>query len=57
MKNGLTGWLRVGSFNYRESEAEDAGREEEGSGLPGSLQGLPQGIHWGDQENTKDQNK
>ena len=40
-----------------ESEAEDAGREEEGSGLPGSLQGLPQGIHWGDQENTKEQNK
>ena len=40
-----------------ESEAEDAGREEEGSGLPGSLQGLPQGIHRGDQENTKDQNK
>ena len=39
-----------------ESEAEDAGREEKGSGLPGSLQGLPQGIHWGDQENTKDQN-
>ena len=25
--------------------------------IPGSLQGLPQGIHWGDQENTKDQNK
>ena len=24
----------------RESEAEDAWREEEGSGLPGSLQGL-----------------